>query len=98
MPRKTEVYTWRVSSSTKTSLEEVARNTNRSVASLLDELVAERLTASGHATGSEIENQRRLHALTARFLGSLSGGAARRSERTRQLVRARLKRRYPHAR
>lgn len=97
MPRKTEVYTWRVSSSTKASLEEVARKTNCSVARLLDEMVAERLTASSHAGGSEIEHQRRLHALTARFLGSLSGGAARRSERARELVRARLKRRYPHA-
>lgn len=90
MPRKTEVYTWRVSSSTKASLEEAARETNRSVAQLLDEIVAEHLGGSDHATESEIDRQRRLHARAARFLGCLSSGVARRSERTRELVRARL--------
>ena len=98
MGRKTEVYTWRVSSAMKASLEDVARSTNRSVAQLLDEIVAERLNAAGHASESESENQRRLHARTAQYLGSLSGGSARRSDRTRELVRARLKRRSLHAR
>lgn len=98
MPRKTEVYTWRVSAAMKADLEEAARNTNRSVAQLLDEIVAEHLGAAGRAGGSEIEHQRRLHARTAPFLGSLSGGSERRSERARQLVRARLERRYRHGR
>ena len=49
MPRKTEVYTWRVSSTMKASLEEAARNTNRSVAQLLDEIVAEHLSTGAHA-------------------------------------------------
>jgi hypothetical protein len=98
MSRKTEIYTWRLSSETKAGLEEVARNTNRSVAQLLDEIVAEHLTAARHAGDSEIGTQRRLHAGAARLLGSLAGGPGRRSERTRQLVRARLKRRYPYAR
>jgi hypothetical protein len=39
MARKSEVYTWRVSPSTKASLEEEARSSNRSVARLLDEIV-----------------------------------------------------------
>jgi hypothetical protein len=98
MPAKTEVYTWRVSAATKAALEEAARTTNRSVAQLLDEIVTEHLNAAGSADKSESENQRRLHARAARFLGTLSGGFARRSERTRQLVKARLKRRSPHAR
>ena len=98
MPRKTEVYTWRVSSAMKASLEEAARNTSRSVAQLLDEIVAERLDATGRASESEIDNQRRLHARAARFLGRISGGVARRGERARQLVRARLKRRQARAR
>lgn len=98
MARKTEVYTWRVSSSTKASLEEAARNTNRSVAQLLDEIVAEHLSTSDHASESESDHQRRLHARAARFLGCMSSGVTRRSERTRELVRARLKRRRAHAR
>ena len=96
MPRKTEVYTWRVSATMKAGLEEAARDTNRSVARLLDEIVAERLDATGHVT--ESNDQRRLHTRAARFLGSMSGDVARRSERTRELVRARLKRRHARVR
>ena len=95
MSRKSEVYTWRVSSAMKASLEEAARNTNRSVAKLLDEIVAERLDAPGHVT--ESDDQRRLHTRAARFLGCMTGDVARRSERTRELVRARLKRRHARA-
>ena len=90
------MYTWRVSSSTKTGLEEAARNTNRSVAQLLDEIVAEHLI-SDPTSDSEIDHQRRLHARAARFLGCMSSGVARRSERARELVRARLNRRRAHA-
>jgi hypothetical protein len=97
MPRKTEVYTWRVSPSTKASLEEAARNTNRSVAQLLDEIVAEHLNTSDRTNEAESDHQRRLHARAARFLGGISSGVVRRSERTRELVRARLKRRRAHA-
>jgi hypothetical protein len=95
MAAKTEVYTWRVSASMKASLEEAARNSNRSVARLLDEIVAGHLRTSGD---SEIDHQRRLHARAARFLGCMSGDVARRSERTRELVRARLNRRRARAR
>lgn len=93
MARKTEVYTWRVAPATKASLEEAARSTNRSVAQVLDEIVAEHLSATAGAGESDLARQRRLHARAARFMGCISGGVSRRSERTRALVRARLKRR-----
>lgn len=96
MSRKSEVYTWRVSSAMKANLEEAARSTNRSVARLLDEIVAERLDATGHV--AESDDQRRLHTRAARFLGCMTGDVTRRSERTRELVRARLKRRQARAR
>lgn len=96
MSRKSEVYTWRVSSETKAHLEEAARSTNRSVAQLLDEIVAEHLSSANGE--SEIDQQRRLHSRAARLLGSIVGGVPRRSERTRELVRARLKRRRARAR
>ena len=98
MAGKTEVYTWRLSSAMKASLEEAARNKKRSVAQLLDEIVAEGLDAAREENEAEINNQRRLHARAARFLGCMTGGVARRSERTRELVRARLKRRHAPAR
>ena len=90
MPRKTEVYTWRVSSTMKASLEEVARNTNRSVAKLLDEIVAERLDATAQMDEAEMDNQRRLHVRVARFAGRFSGTDPVRSERAKARVRARL--------
>jgi hypothetical protein len=47
----------------------------------------------GHAGESEADEQRRLHGRAARAMGRIEGGLARRSERTRELVRARLRRR-----
>jgi hypothetical protein len=90
MARKSEVYTWRVSSAMKASLEEAARNTNRSVAKLLDEIVAERLDATGQTSQAEMDTQRRLHARAARFAGRFSGTDPVRSERAKARVRARL--------
>jgi hypothetical protein len=90
MPRKTEVYTWRVSSVMKASLEEAARNTHRSVAKLLDEIVAERLDAIGQTSEAEMDKQRRLHVRAARFAGRFSGTNPVRSEGAKALVRARL--------
>jgi hypothetical protein len=98
MARKTEVYTWRVSSAMKAGLEEEARVTNRSVASLLDEIVAERLAASRQAGEAEMDNQRRLHARAARFVGRFSGTDPVRSERVKARVRARLAGRRARAR
>ena len=82
----------------KASLEDAAREGKRSVAGLLDEIVSERLDAAGQASDVEAGRQRRLHARAARFLGCITGGDAQRSERTRALVRARLKRRRARVR
>ena len=90
MSRKSEVYTWRVSPSMKAGLEEAARNTNRSVARLLDEIVAERLDATGQTGEAEMDNQRRLHARAARFAGRFSGTDPLRSAKAKARVRARL--------
>lgn len=98
MRRKTEVYTWRVSSAMKASLEEAARDSNRSVARLLDEIVAERLDATGQAGDAEMTNQRRLHARAARFAGRFSGTDPHRSSQVRARVRARLAERRARAR
>jgi hypothetical protein len=97
MSRKTEVYTWRVSSAMKASLEEAARNTNRSVAKLLDEIVAERLDATAQTGEADMANQRRLHARAARFAGRFSGTDPARSEKAKVRVRARLTERRARA-
>ena len=82
----------------KAGLEEAARDAKRSVAGLLDEIVAARLDSGGPLSEAEGEKQRRLHTRAARFLGCITGSGAPRSERTRQLVRARLKRRQARVR
>jgi len=94
MPGKTEIYTWRLSPAVKSRLEEAARVRRQSVAQLLDELVKEGLDhASQEGDIHDIEHQRYLHAQARRFAGCISGGDPQRSERVRELVRARLERR-----
>jgi len=98
MARKSEVYTWRVSPAMKASLEEAARSTNRSVAKLLDDIVADHLSSTSDTGDAERAHQRRLHARASRFAGCIAGNVPQRSESVRELVRARLRRRQPHAR
>jgi hypothetical protein len=75
-----------------------ARETNRAVAELLEEIIVEHMNASSHADNPEFENQRLLRAPAERFLGILSRDSGQRSRQTHVPVRARLKRRRPHAR
>ena len=91
MPVKTEIYTWRVSTAVKTRLEEAAQARGRSVAQLLDELVTEGLADRDSA--DDLERQQRLHRQAHPFLGCIAAGHSRRSERVRELVRSRLKKR-----
>lgn len=98
MLRKSEVYTWRLSPSTKAALEETARQSNRSVAELLDEIVVDHLASNQGTDESEMAHQRRLHSRAARFAGCFAGDTTARSERARELVRLRLKRRQARAR
>jgi len=92
MARKTEVYTWRVSPALKASLEEAARAERRSIAALLDDIVGEHVEGARRRRGREPERQRRLHQRAALFAGRISGSASRRAERSRDLIRARLRR------
>lgn len=98
MSRKSEVYTWRVSSAMKAGLEEAARRTNRSVARLLDEIVTERLDATRQADEAEIDHQRRLHARAGHFAGRLTGTDPRRGATAKARVRARLSERRARVR
>ena len=74
----------------KASLEETARNSNRSVARVLEEIVSERLDAAGQSDEEEMDNQRRLHARAGRFAGRFSGTDPARGETAKARVRARL--------
>jgi hypothetical protein len=89
---KSEVYSWRVSAEVKRSLEDEARRRRLSLAQMLDQISREWLAE--HATNSA--DSERVHAAARRFIGSISGGGAARSEQVRERVRERL--RAKHAR
>lgn len=90
--RKDEIYSWRVSSDMKAALERAARAQGKSIAQLLERLVASWLESTGGGAEDDDE-QRRLHQAAARWLGKLRGQDPSRSERAREDLRARLKNR-----
>lgn len=90
---KTEVYSWRVSSELKQSLEREARKRKASISSILDAAAREWLRKS-RASIADDEEQKRLHAAIEPLIGSISGADPYRSESVSEIVRARLKRRY----
>lgn len=90
---KTEVYSWRVSSEIKTSLEREARRRKISMSAALDAAAGEWLQKSAAESGGD-EEQRRLQKTASKWLGSLASGNAKRSETASRCVRDRLRRRY----
>jgi hypothetical protein len=90
---KTEVYSWRVSTDIKTSLERAARRRKISLSRVLDMAAQEWLKSSG-SEGGDDETQRRLHDAAAKCFGSTASGDTRRSETASSTVRQRLRRHY----
>ena len=90
---KTEVYSWRVSSDVKTSLEREARRRKISMSAALDAAAREWLEKSAAANEGDGE-QRRLQKAASKWLGALASGNAQRSETASQDVRDRLRRHY----
>ena len=92
---KTEVYSWRVSSDVKTSLEREARRRKISMAAALDAAAREWLQKSVMRNEGD-EEQRHLRKAASKWFGKLSSGNAQRSETATERVRDRLRRRYGH--
>ena len=90
---KTEVYSWRVSSDVKTSLEREARRRRMSMSAALDAAAREWLQKSGMTSEGD-EEQHRLHKAASKWLGTFASGNAQRSEAASQAVRDRLRRKY----
>lgn len=98
MKGKASVYSWRITPTLKARLHEAARLSGRSVAQLLDDIVAERLEADDRAAVAEVERQRTLHLRASRWAGRLSGADPDRSAKARVIVQARLRGRLRRAR
>ena len=88
---RTEVYSWRLSAGLKAALEQEARRRGLSLSALLDEAARSLLIAGEDA--SNAEQQRRLQEAALACCGAFAGGDARRSEKARQTVRERVRRR-----
>jgi len=90
---KTDVYSWRLDSELKTSLEDAARSRGSSLARLLDEIARDWL-------GSEIRDeddegaQRRLHAKARKAFGTLERGDQHLAEQAGPRVREKLRQRH----
>jgi len=89
---KTEVYSWRISPATKAAIENEARQEKTTVAALLDRITKEWIESRRGQTDDA--EQERLHARVEKTIGVISGRNSKRSERVREGVRHRLKRRY----
>jgi len=90
---KTEVYSWRVSTDVKTSLEREARRRKLSLAAVLD-LAAEEWLRKSATGNNDDEEQQRLQQAALKCFGSLAGGDPLRSENAGRTVRERLRRQY----
>jgi hypothetical protein len=90
---KTEVYSWRVSTDLKASLERAARRRNLSLAAVLDTAAQEWLMNSGSEEDDD-EKQRRLMQAASECIGSIAGDNPRRSETAGETVRQILRRRH----
>jgi hypothetical protein len=90
---KTEVYSWRVSTDVKTSLERAARRRKVSLSAVLD-MAAQEWLRNSDTEDDDDERQRRLQKAASECFGSFAGGDARRSETAGDTVRQRLRRRY----
>ena len=89
---KTEVYSWRLTPSRKARLERVARRHDLKIAQVLDIAVDEWLAK--YPEDLDDEEQKRLHAIAGRIIGSVSSGNRHGSTTVRQTVRKRLAEKY----
>jgi len=90
---KSEVYSWRVSRDTKMALEAEARNAGTSLSALLDRIAKDWLLAQKNSRVDDDEEQARLHADAAKYIGTISAGRNY-AENARTVIRNRLRKRY----
>ena len=90
---KTEVYSWRVSTEMKTSLERAARRRKIALSAVLDMATQEWLTKSGSEDNDD-ERQRKLQQAASECFGVVASGHTRRSESAGKAVQQRLRQHY----
>jgi len=90
---KTIVYSWRLTPGRKACLERVARRRKLKIAQVLDIAVDDWLARQSDEIADD-EEQKRLHTVAKRIIGSITSGNHRGSTSVRQTVRKRLTEKY----
>jgi hypothetical protein len=88
---KTAVYSWRVSSATKSALENEAREQGETVAALLDRIVNEWRLLRQASTVTDRQREGRLRERALRSCGTIAGGNPYRAGRARMELRRRFR-------
>jgi hypothetical protein len=88
---KSDVYSWRLSSELKSSLELEARRRGKSLAGLLEDISRDFLERVSNDVEREDAAIRRA---ATRVIGAIAGGKPRRAEQARSELRHRLKLRH----
>jgi predicted transcriptional regulator len=91
---KSHVYSWRLSGELKSKLERAARLRRAPVSALLEQAARAWLTQNAAELGDDEETQRKLHAAAERYIGCIAGDNPHRSEKAKELVREKLRRKY----
>jgi uncharacterized Zn finger protein len=90
---KTEVYSYRLTSARKASLERAARRRKLKIAHVLDMAVDDWLAKQADEIADDAE-QKRLHAIAERIIGAVKGNDPHRSANVSKLMRESLRRKY----
>jgi hypothetical protein len=90
---KKDVYSWRLSRGLKSDIERAARLKKMRVSAVLDSAARDWLEKNAKDVAGD-EEQQRLHAAAAPFIGSIRGTNPRRAEAANALIKKSLRRRY----
>ena len=83
------MYSWRIDPELKQDLEQAAKSEQTSVAQLLDQIVQDWLHQKSSLEEEDV--QQRLHEAAAQTFGAFQSGDSNGSEKVRERVRARLR-------
>ncbi len=86
---------WRIKPSLRKALEAEARRQRLTASELVNQILKDWLDERAREDEAE---QRRLHAIAAKYIGTISGGDPHASEKVSEVVRARIMERYKQGR
>jgi hypothetical protein len=91
---KTEVYSWRISSATKSLLEDEARRRGTSTAGVLEDITTKWFAENRNGNSNEDAEQAALRQRVMATVGTIRGGDPRRAWRAGELVRKTILRKH----